>query len=31
VFDPAPTAYKLPNGKTQPFIHAMFEQDTIVK
>jgi len=31
VFDPAPTAYELPNGKTQPFIHAMFEQDTVVR
>jgi hypothetical protein len=31
VFDPAPTAFELDNGKMQPFIHAMFEQDTIVK
>jgi hypothetical protein len=29
VFDPVPTAFELPNGETQPFIHAMWEQDTI--
>lgn len=31
VFDPAPTAFELPNGKNQPFMHVMFEQDTVVK
>jgi hypothetical protein len=30
VFSPAPTAFELPNGKTQPFMHIMFEQDTVV-
>lgn len=29
VFDPVPTAFELPNGETQPFIHAMWEQETI--
>lgn len=29
VFDPVPTAFELPNGKKQPFLHIMFEQDTI--
>ena len=31
VFDPVPTQYELPNGKNQPFIHVMFEQDTVVR
>jgi len=31
VFDPVKTAFKLPNGMRQPFIHIMYEQDTIVK
>ncbi|HZD52395.1 MAG TPA: hypothetical protein VE175_05070 [Woeseiaceae bacterium] len=30
VFAPAPTAFKLPNGMMQPFMHIMFEQDEIV-
>ncbi|MEE8471863.1 MAG: hypothetical protein V3S82_01710 [Dehalococcoidia bacterium] len=30
-FEPVHTAFILPNGQPQPFIHAMFEQDTIVK
>ncbi|WP_049923472.1 cupredoxin domain-containing protein [Halopiger djelfimassiliensis] len=30
VYDPVPTAMELPNGETQPFIHAMWEQDEIV-
>ncbi|MDS0475029.1 hypothetical protein [Natrinema sp. 1APR25-10V2] len=30
VFAPVPTAFELPNGETQPFIHAMWEQDTLV-
>lgn len=29
VFGPVPTAFELPTGETQPFIHAMWEQDTI--
>lgn len=29
VFEPVPTAFELPNGKKQPFIHMMFEEDTI--
>lgn len=29
VFEPLKTAFKLPNGKTQPFMHIMFEQDTV--
>jgi len=29
VFDPVPTAFELPNGMTQPFLHIMFEQDEI--
>jgi len=29
VFDPVPTAFELPNGETQPFIHAMWEQEEI--
>ncbi len=28
-FKPAPTAFELPNGENQPFIHVMFEQDQI--
>lgn len=28
-FAPVPTAYDLPNGETQPFIHAMWEQEEI--
>ena len=31
VFDPVPTALELPNGQTQPFIHAMWEQDELVE
>ncbi|ELZ10198.1 hypothetical protein C478_14927 [Natrinema thermotolerans DSM 11552] len=31
VYDPVPTAFELPNGETQPFIHAMWEQDEIVE
>ncbi|WP_276256322.1 cupredoxin domain-containing protein [Halomontanus rarus] len=31
VFDPVPTAMELPNGETQPFIHAMWEQEEIVE
>ncbi len=31
VFDPVPTALELPNGETQPFIHAMWEQDELVE
>jgi hypothetical protein len=31
VYDPVPTAFELPNGDTQPFIHAMWEQDEIVE
>ncbi|MEX0383474.1 hypothetical protein V6X02_09120 [Spiribacter sp. 1M153] len=29
VFDPLPTAYELPNGQSQPFLHIMFEQDEL--
>jgi hypothetical protein len=29
VFSPVPTAFELPDGKTQPFMHIMFEQDTV--
>lgn len=29
VFSPVPTAFELPNGKTQPFLHIMFEQDQV--
>lgn len=29
VFQPLKTAFKLPNGKTQPFMHIMFEQDEV--
>lgn len=30
VFEPVKTAFELPNGEKQPFIHMMFEQDSIV-
>ncbi|ADQ68934.1 hypothetical protein C499_06880 [Halogeometricum borinquense DSM 11551] len=30
VFDPVPTAFELPNGNPQPFIHAMWEQEELV-
>jgi hypothetical protein len=29
VFDPVPTAFELPSGKHQPFLHIMFEQDEL--
>lgn len=29
VFKPLKTAFKLPNGKTQPFMHIMYEQDIV--
>ncbi|XOZ32492.1 hypothetical protein ACMDCT_09760 [Halomonadaceae bacterium KBTZ08] len=29
VFSPVPSAFQLPNGKKQPFIHVMFEQDQV--
>lgn len=29
VYQPLKTAFKLPNGKTQPFMHIMFEEDTL--
>lgn len=29
VFQPLKTAFTLPNGKTQPFMHIMFEQDEL--
>jgi nitrosocyanin len=29
-FDPVKTEFTLPNGKKQPFIHVMFEQDQIL-
>ncbi len=31
IYAPVPTAFKLPNGKMQPFMHIMFEQDEIVE
>jgi len=31
VMDPVESAFELPNGKNQPFIHVMFEQDEIVR
>ncbi|WP_090612752.1 cupredoxin domain-containing protein [Natrinema salaciae] len=31
VYAPVPTAFELPNGETQPFVHAMWEQDEIVE
>ena len=31
VFDPVPTAFELPNGEKQPFLHIMFEQDTLTE
>ena len=30
-FKPLKTAFKLPNGMVQPFIHVMYEQDQVVK
>lgn len=30
VFQPVPTEFELPNGKNQPFMHIMFEEDEIV-
>ncbi|MCZ6449757.1 MAG: hypothetical protein O6918_02650 [Deltaproteobacteria bacterium] len=30
-FDKVKTAFTLPNGKKQPFIHIMFEEDTIIQ
>ncbi len=30
-FAPVPTAFELPNGMTQPFMHIMYEQDEIVE
>jgi len=29
-FEPLQTAFELPNGKPQPFLHIMFEQDEVV-
>jgi len=29
VFSPVPTAFELPNGNKQPFLHIMFEQDRV--
>lgn len=29
VFQPLKTAFKLPSGKTQPFMHIMFEEDSL--
>lgn len=29
-FDPVDTAFTLPNGQDQPFVHIMFEEDCIV-
>jgi len=29
VYEPVKTAFQLPNGQTQPFIHIMYEQDKI--
>ncbi|WP_245977780.1 cupredoxin domain-containing protein [Halopiger aswanensis] len=31
VYDPVPTAMELPDGRTQPFIHAMWEQEELVE
>lgn len=31
VFEPVKTAFELPNGKKQPFIHVMFEEDKILE
>jgi len=31
VFSPVESQFELPNGKNQPFIHVMFEQDTVVR
>jgi len=30
-FAPVPSAFELPNGKKQPFIHMMFEEDNITE
>jgi len=30
-FKPLNTAFKLPNGMNQPFIHVMYEQDHVVR
>lgn len=30
-FSPTPNGFELPNGKKQPFIHIMYEEDTIVR
>jgi len=30
-FKPLKTAFKLPNGMAQPFIHIMYEQDQVIK
>ncbi len=30
-FSPLKTAFELPNGKPQPFMHIMFEQDIVVR
>lgn len=29
VFSPVPTEFELPNGKKQPFLHIMYEQDEV--
>lgn len=31
VFSPLKTAFKLPNGMVQPFIHVMYEQDEVIR
>lgn len=28
-YDPVPTAFELPNGETQPFIHIMYDRDVV--
>jgi hypothetical protein len=28
-FDPVPTRFELPNGETQPFIHVMYDRETV--
>lgn len=30
-YEPVETAFSLPNGKMQPFLHVMYEQDQLVK
>jgi hypothetical protein len=30
-FSPVPTQFELPNGETQPFVHYMWDEDTIEK